>query len=69
MGAASAVEAVLSVKALEDDVIPPTANLQRPDPELGLDLPVEARRSEQTLVINCGYGFGGVNSAVLLGAP
>jgi 3-oxoacyl-[acyl-carrier-protein] synthase II len=68
MGAAAAVEAVLATRALTEGILPPTANLSTIDPALALDVPVAARPSEARYVLNAGYGFGGVNSAVLLGA-
>ena len=69
MGAAAAVEAVMVVRAMESDVVPPTANLERIDPDLGLDVPAETRSVRARYVLNAAYGFGGVNSAILLGLP
>ena len=69
MGAAAAVEAVIVVRAMESGVMPPTANLSRVDPDLGLDVPAETRTVTARYVLNAAYGFGGVNSAILLGLP
>ena len=68
LGAASAVEAAVCVMALLRRVVPPNVNLNEMDQELGLDIIREPRKSPRLKwALNCGYGFGGVNSAVLLG--
>jgi 3-oxoacyl-[acyl-carrier-protein] synthase II len=70
MGAASAIEAALTVVALERGVIPPTTGLDEPDEALAIGAlaePLAARRLRWAL--NCGYAFGGLNSALLLGVP
>jgi 3-oxoacyl-[acyl-carrier-protein] synthase II len=69
MGAATAMEAALSVLSLERGVIPPTVGLQHLDPELGLDVVGRPRSTEADWVVSCGFAFGGLNSALLLGAP
>jgi 3-oxoacyl-[acyl-carrier-protein] synthase II len=68
LGAAGALEAVFSIMALRDGVLPPTLNLQTPDPAAeGLDLigPV-ARRTSCDYALSNGFGFGGVNASVVL---
>ncbi|MFJ8142277.1 beta-ketoacyl-[acyl-carrier-protein] synthase family protein [Streptomyces sp. NPDC096013] len=68
MGAAGAIEAVISVKALEEGLIPPTINLKEPDPMCDLDyVPDTARRAELRRVMSNSFGFGGHNTAVILG--
>lgn len=69
MGAATAVEAALSVVALERRMLPPTVGLVDVDDSLPIDV-VAATRPAPRLrwVMNCGYAFGGLNSALLLGA-
>lgn len=71
MGGAGAVEAIICIKALNDGVIPPTVNLENPlDEGTGLNLvPKEAQRKPVEVVINNGFGFGGINSAVVLKRP
>jgi 3-oxoacyl-[acyl-carrier-protein] synthase II len=69
LGAATAVEAVLSILALGHQIVPPTANVLMRDASLAIDLVAEPRPADLEWVLNCGYGFGGVNSALLLGAP
>lgn len=67
LGAAGGLEAVFSVMALRDGVLPPTLNLTNPDPEAaGLDLiGPEARKSDFEYVLSNGFGFGGVNASVI----
>ncbi|MBS0252361.1 MAG: beta-ketoacyl-ACP synthase II [Proteobacteria bacterium] len=67
LGAAGGLEAVFSVLALRDGVLPPTLNLTDPDPEAeGLDLiGPEARKSNVEYVLSNGFGFGGVNASVI----
>jgi len=66
MGAASALEAVVSVKALETGVIPPTVNFQNPDPECDLDVvPNVARRIHPEVVMSNSFAFGGNCATVI----
>lgn len=68
LGAAGAVAAVATIKALEDGVVPPTLNLHQPDERAGaLDLtPLQARRRQLDVALVNAFGFGGQNSAVIL---
>lgn len=68
LGAAGAVAAVATVKALEEGVVPPTLNLHEPDERAGaLDLtPLKARRRPLDVALVNAFGFGGQNSAVIL---
>ena len=68
LGAAGAVAAVATIKALEDGVVPPTLNLHHPDERAGaLDLtPLTARQRELRVALVNAFGFGGQNSAVIL---
>ena len=68
LGAAGAVAAVATVKALDDGVVPPTLNLHEPDERAGaLDLtPLTARERELDVALVNAFGFGGQNSAVVL---
>jgi 3-oxoacyl-[acyl-carrier-protein] synthase II len=67
LGAAGGLEAVFSVLALRDGILPPTLNLTDPDPESeGLDMiGPEARKAEVEYVLSNGFGFGGVNASVI----
>jgi 3-oxoacyl-[acyl-carrier-protein] synthase II len=66
LGAAGAIEAVAAVLALVDEALPPTVNLQTPDPEFGLDFIRGAARAERVdAVLSASFAFGG-NNAVLI---
>jgi 3-oxoacyl-[acyl-carrier-protein] synthase II len=71
LGAAGGLEAGITVLAVRDQVVPPTINLDHPDPEAaGLDLTpnVAARRQVGTVLSNS-FGFGGQNTALILSGP
>ena len=66
LGAAGAVEAIFSVLALRDNVLPPTINLENLDPECDLDyVPNEARESKIDVVLSNSFGFGGTNGTLV----
>lgn len=66
LGAAGAVEAIFSVLALRDQVIPPTINLENPGPECDLDfVPNHAREAKLTVTMSNSFGFGGTNGALI----
>lgn len=67
LGAATAVEAVAAVRSLTDQVVPPTAGTEQLDPDLGLEVPLERRSAALDWVLSCGFAFGGLNSALLVG--
>jgi 3-oxoacyl-[acyl-carrier-protein] synthase II len=67
LGAAGGLEAAIAALALRDQVIPPTINLESPDPECDLDcVPNQARRRELRYALSNSFGFGGTNGALLL---
>ena len=69
LGAAGAVEAVLTVQALRDGVVPPTLNLKNLDPEIDLDVVTDgARRANLGFALSNSLGIGGNNVAVVFGA-
>ena len=69
LGAASAIEAAACLRALRDQVIPPTANYLA-DPELDLDyVPNEARAARLDVVMSASFGFGGTNNVLVLRRP
>jgi 3-oxoacyl-[acyl-carrier-protein] synthase II len=68
LGAAGALEAFLCVRALETGVLPPTINLDRPDPECELDhVANKARQTRVNVVVSNSFGFGGTNATLVLG--
>ena len=70
MGAAGAIEAVACVLALQHQTVPPTLNLESPDPLCDLDyVQGQARAAELRVALSVSAGLGGNNSAVLLGVP
>ena len=69
LGGAGALEALLSILAIRDGVLPPTINYQTPDPDCDLDyVPNEARDADVTHVMSNSFGFGGHNVALVFGA-
>ena len=68
LGATGAIEAALCALALEQRWIPPTLNRDNPDPACDLDVvPNHGRVSELNYVLSNSFGFGGINSCVVLG--
>ena len=67
LGAAGAVEAIISVKAIEKQIVPPTINYQVPDEECDLDIvPNEPRKTKVNTVMSNSLGFGGHNSSIII---
>lgn len=67
MGAASAIEAAVCALAVHTDWIPPTINLEEPDPECDLDyVPNRAREHRVNVAMNNAYAFGGNNASLVL---
>jgi len=68
LGAAGALESLLSIRALETGTLPPTLNLDRPDPDCALDhVANKARSARARVAISNSFGFGGVNAALIFG--
>ena len=66
LGAASAIEAVFSIMALKDNVVPPTINIFNQDEECDLDFtPNVAKEKPVNIALSNSFGFGGVNSTVI----
>jgi 3-oxoacyl-[acyl-carrier-protein] synthase II len=69
IGAAGALSAMVSLLAIRDGVLPPTINLERPDPECDLDyVPLQARRAPVRIALVNAFGFGGQNCVLVLRA-
>jgi act minimal PKS ketosynthase (KS/KS alpha) len=70
LGAIGSLEIAASLLAIDQDVVPPTANLHTPDPECDLDyVPLAAREQRTDVVLTVGSGFGGFQSAMVLADP
>ena len=66
LGGAGGLEAGITVLALRDQMLPPTINLENPDPECDLDyVPNESRKADITYAMSNSFGFGGTNGALL----
>jgi len=66
LGAAGGVEAIIAAKAIDESIIPPTINLDCPDPACDLDyVPHRARRKEINIAMSNTFGFGGVNAVLI----
>ncbi|WP_030788608.1 beta-ketoacyl-[acyl-carrier-protein] synthase family protein [Streptomyces sp. NRRL S-920] len=66
LGAAGALEAVITALSLHEGVVPPTAHLTRLDPECDLDVVVQPRKLSAGPALSNSFGFGGHNSCVVL---
>ncbi len=70
LGAGGALEAAICVMAMRDGLVPPTINLNEPDPECDLDYtPNEARRQDIEVAMSNSFGFGGHNSVLVFSKP
>ncbi len=71
LGAAGAIEAIVSILTIRDGCVPPTINLADPDPDAaGMDLtPNVAAKHEIGTVLSNSFGFGGQNTALILAGP
>ena len=66
LGAAGGIEAVFSVLAIRDQVLPPTINLHTPDPACDLDyVPNVARETKVEVAMSNSFGFGGTNGTLI----
>lgn len=68
MGAAGGVEAIFTMLALRNGILPPTINYEEPDPECDLDyVPNKSRRTDIRIALSNSMGFGGHNAVLILG--
>ena len=68
LGASGGIELVLSIKAVQNGVVPPTINLENPDPDCDLDYtPNEPRQRKLNIVMSNSFGFGGHNASIIVG--
>jgi 3-oxoacyl-[acyl-carrier-protein] synthase II len=69
LGAAGAIEAALTALAVDRGTVPPTANLERPDPQIDLDVVTGVpRRATVDVAVSNSFGFGGQNAVLVLTA-
>jgi len=67
LGAAGSVETAVCALAIRDSIIPPTINLDNPDPECDLDyVPHKAREKKVRIAVNNSFGFGGHNATIIV---
>ena len=67
LGGAGGLEAVICIKAMNENFIPPTIGLKNPDPELDLDyVPNVGREAELNYVLSNSLGFGGHNGTIIM---
>ncbi|QSO53819.1 beta-ketoacyl-ACP synthase II [Alicyclobacillus curvatus] len=67
LGAAGGIEAIATIKTLQEGLIPPTINYETPDPECDLDyVPNHARHGEVNVALSNSFGFGGHNAVIVL---
>jgi beta-ketoacyl-acyl-carrier-protein synthase II len=68
MGAGGGIEAIASIMAIKNGILPPTINQEHPDPECDLDyVPNESRRAEVEIAMSNSFGFGGHNATLVFG--
>jgi len=66
LGAAGGIEAIFTILAIRDQVVPPTINLDNPDPECDLDyVPQTAREMKIDIALSNSFGFGGTNGTLI----
>lgn len=66
LGAAGGIEAVFSILAIRDGILPPTINLDNPDPLCDLDyVPHQARKADVNVALSNSFGFGGTNATII----
>ena len=66
LGGAGGLEAGITVLALRDQMLPPTINLDNPDPECDLDyIPNKSRKAEVNIALSNSFGFGGTNGSLI----
>jgi len=70
LGATGAVEAIFALRAIETGILPPTINLDSPDPECQLDhVANKARHQRIRVALSNSFGFGGTNAALIFSGP
>ena len=66
LGAAGSVEAIFSILAMRDGIVPPTLNLENPSPGCDIDLvPLRAKERPIRYALSNSFGFGGTNASLI----
>lgn len=68
LGAAGGLEAIATVKAIQEGVVHPTINLENPEPGLDFHIPLKAEKVSIKAAISNSFGFGGHNATIVLGS-
>jgi 3-oxoacyl-[acyl-carrier-protein] synthase II len=68
IGAAGAAEAVTCILSARKGLVPPTANFERPDPGIAVDVVAGSAREVSGPVVSNSFGFGGHNATLVIGA-
>jgi 3-oxoacyl-[acyl-carrier-protein] synthase II len=67
LGAGGGIEAIASILAIENGILPPTINYETPDPDCDLDyVPNQARKQDVEIALSNAFGFGGTNATLVL---
>jgi 3-oxoacyl-[acyl-carrier-protein] synthase II len=67
LGAAGGLESAITARAIRDGQLPPTINLDEPDPDCSLDyVPNKGREAAVEYAMNNGFGFGGTNGCLIM---
>jgi len=67
LGGAGAVETIICARTIQEGVIPPTINLETPDPECDLNYtPLTAKEATVDVTLSNSFGFGGHNACIML---
>jgi 3-oxoacyl-[acyl-carrier-protein] synthase II len=71
LGAAGSVEAIFCILAIQNQIVPPTLNLENPEEAAdGVDLvPLVAKERKVRNALSNSFGFGGTNASLIIGAP
>ncbi len=67
LGGSGGVEAIATIKAITDDIMHPTINLEDPEPGLAFDVPTKAEKIKVKYALSNSFGFGGHNASIVLG--
>jgi 3-oxoacyl-[acyl-carrier-protein] synthase II len=67
LAGAGAIETIVCAKTIQEGIIPPTINLENPDPDCDLDYtPLHAARATVDVTLSNSFGFGGHNASIML---